>query len=178
MKTIIITGTPGTGKSTLSKQLVKILNFTYLDVNKIIIKHNLSVGLDKKRRSKIINIKKLNKALIKEIKDNKYAINKRLIKKTEKKLKNGLIIDSHLSHYLPKKYVDLCIVAKCNLKNLKNRLKKKKYSTTFCVDEVCYRKSIVFELALCLIGLAMIFRVLFVGFSAKDKKIKAPIAMD
>ena len=45
-----------------------------------------------------------------------------------KKTKNDIIIDSHLSHYLPRKYVDLCIVTKCDIKVLKNRLKNKKYS--------------------------------------------------
>ena len=49
------------------------------------------------------------------------AINYR---KTEK----GIIIDSHLSHYLPKRHVDLCIVTKCNLKELESRLRNKKYS--------------------------------------------------
>ena len=32
--------------------------------------------------------------------------------------KNGIVIDSHLSHYLSKKFVDLCIVTKCNLTNI------------------------------------------------------------
>jgi len=41
---------------------------------------------------------------------------------------NNIIIDSHLSHYLPKKYVDLCIVIKCDIKELKKRLEKRKYS--------------------------------------------------
>ena len=50
------------------------------------------------------------------------------IKNNNKNIKNGLVIDSHLSHYLPKKYVDLCIVVKCELKELERRLKKKKYS--------------------------------------------------
>ncbi|GAF74200.1 unnamed protein product, partial [marine sediment metagenome] len=34
----------------------------------------------------------------------------------------------HLSHYLPKKYIDLCIITKCNLKTLEKRLKKKRYN--------------------------------------------------
>ena len=33
-----------------------------------------------------------------------------------------------MSHYLPKKYVDLCIVTKCGLKKLKKRLEKRKYN--------------------------------------------------
>lgn len=116
MKTFIITGTPGTGKTTLAKALSKKLNYKYIDVNKIVNKYNISEGYDKKRKTKIVDIKKLNKYLLIEI--NKAKSNE----------SNGIIIDSHLSHYLPKKYVDLCIVAKCNLKTLKKRLKKKKYS--------------------------------------------------
>jgi adenylate kinase len=52
---------------------------------------------------------------------NKSLIN--LIKSS----KESIIIDSHLSHYLPKKYVDLCIVTKCSLKILEKRLKKRGY---------------------------------------------------
>ena len=40
------------------------------------------------------------------------------------------MIDSHLSHYLPPKYVSLCIVTKCELKNLEKRLKKRGYVQT------------------------------------------------
>ena len=117
MKTIIITGTPSTGKTTLSKKLTKRLNFYYIDVSKIISKYKLSEGYDKKRKTKIVDVKKLNKFLILEIKN---------FKKKNKKYR-GLIIDSHLSHYLPRKYVDLCIITKCDIKELNKRLKKKKY---------------------------------------------------
>jgi len=113
MKVIIVTGSVGTGKTTISKKLAEKLNFDYVDVNRIIKKYDVSEGYDKKRKTKIIDTKKLNKVLIKEI--------KKLIKK-------GIIIDSHLSHYLPKKYVDLCIVTKCNLKVLEKRFKKRRYS--------------------------------------------------
>ena len=114
MKKIIVTGSVGTGKTSLAKALSKKLNYNYIDVNKIISKYNLSEGYDKKRKTKIIDIKKLNNYLIKEIKNSKNN--------------KGIIIDSHFSHYLPKKYIDLCIVTKCNLKILEKRLKKRKYS--------------------------------------------------
>ena len=171
MKVIIVTGTPGTGKTTLSKKLAKKLDFSYLDVNETIKKYKLSEGYDKKRKTKIVDVKKLNRALIKEISIIKNSLNKTpisknwsknsikkisLIKfnkikytrkskifgvlkisdfhdneiksmKNHKNIKNGIIVDSHLSHYLPKRYVDLCIVAKCGLKELERRLKKKKY---------------------------------------------------
>lgn len=118
MKVIIITGSVGTGKTALAKKLTRKMNFVYMDVNKIIKKYRLSEWYDTKRKTKIIDTKKLNKALIKEI--NNF--------KNNKNTKNGIIIDSHLSHYLPKKYVNLCIITKCGLKELERRLKKKNYS--------------------------------------------------
>ncbi|MEK6943310.1 MAG: AAA family ATPase [Nanoarchaeota archaeon] len=114
MKTIAVTGTPGTGKTTISKKLAKITGFCYIDVNQLITKYKIYEGYDKKRKTKLVDTKKLNQSLIKEI---------NTIKKSKKY--GGIIIDSHLSHYLPKKYITFCIVAKCNIKELSKRMKKK-----------------------------------------------------
>jgi len=133
MKVIIISGTPGTGKTTLAKKLAKKLDFEYIDINKIIKKYGLSGGYDKKRKCEVVDIKKLNKRLIKTINQykklslKKKSINKESLRKIKNKIK-GLIIDSHLSHYLPPRYIDLCVITKCNLRILQKRLKKKHYS--------------------------------------------------
>ncbi len=142
MKIIIVTGTPGTGKTLLSGKLAGKLNFHYIDANDIVRKYKISEGYDKKRKTKLVDANKLNKALIREISGikntNEEATKlqrqknepnkKNSLKKTKNKIIDGIIIDSHLSHYLPKKYVDLCIVTKCNLKLLRKRLRKRKYS--------------------------------------------------
>jgi len=112
--TIIITGSVATGKSIIAKKLAKELKHKYLDVNKLIIKEKLREKYSKKLESYPVDIKKLNKSLIKKIKENKK-----------------IIIDSHLSHYLPKKYVDLCIVTICDIKELKKRLKKRNFDHCF-----------------------------------------------
>lgn len=108
---IAVTGTPGTGKTELAKKIAKKLKLKYLDVNKVIEENRLADSYDKKKKCKVVDVKKLNKVLIKLMKDSK-----------------DLVIDSHLSHFLPKKYVDLCVVAKCDLKLLKKRLEKRGYS--------------------------------------------------
>ncbi|MBD3355413.1 AAA family ATPase [Candidatus Woesearchaeota archaeon] len=114
---IVISGTPGTGKTTLAKKLMNILNYPLLDVKDFIKEKNLAESYDQKRKTNIIDIKKLNKEIIKEI------------KKVQKQHKlPGIIIESHLSHYLPKKYVDLCIITKTDIKTLKKRLQKRDYS--------------------------------------------------
>lgn len=108
---IIVTGTPGTGKTTYSKKLATQKKLKYLDVTKLIKDNKIFEKYDKKMDCVLVDIKKLNKELIKIIKKEKR-----------------LVIDSHLSHYIPCKYVDLCIVTKCALKTLEKRLKKRKYS--------------------------------------------------
>lgn len=113
MKVICVTGTPGAGKTTIAKKLAEKYQFHYLDVNKLIAKNKLAEGFDEKRKTKIVDIQKLNRILINYIKENKSK---------------GIIIDSHLSHYLPKKYVSLVFVAKCDIKELNKRLKKRRYS--------------------------------------------------
>lgn len=108
---IIVTGTPGTKKTTLAKAIAKKYKLKYVDVNKVIKENNLREKYDRKRKTWEIDTEKLNKALLEIIKKNKK-----------------IVIDSHLIHYLPKRYVDLCIVTKCDLKELEKRLKKRKYS--------------------------------------------------
>lgn len=112
MKTIIVSGTPGTGKTELAKALAKKLNYNYVDVNKLIKENHLSDGYDNKRKCEIIDTGKLAKFLVDIIKNSK----------------ENLVIDSHLAHYLPSKYIDLCIITKCGLKQLKKRLEKKGYN--------------------------------------------------
>lgn len=120
VKIVIITGSVGTGKTIVAKKLAKKYKAEYLDVNKVIEEHNLSEEYDKKRKCKVIDTDKLNKVLIRIIKSSKKI----------------LVIDSHLSHFLPPKYVDLCIVTKCNINELKKRLKKRGYSKTKIEENV------------------------------------------
>lgn len=134
MKIIIITGTPGTGKTVLAKKLANLLNFTYIDVNQIIKSNKLKSNYDKKRSTYIINTNKLNRILIS------------LVKNTNK----SLIIDSHLSHYLPSKLVDLCIVTKCDLKVLIKRLreearKKKDFKESDRIRDLIKSKGFIIE---------------------------------
>jgi len=119
-KAIIVTGTPGTGKTTVAKNIAKLLKYDYIDVNDVISENKLSEGYDSKRRCKIVDTKKLNKILGKQIKNSKKKA----------------VIDSHLSHYMPVELVDICVVTKCDLKLLSMRLKKRGYPESKIKDNL------------------------------------------
>ena len=112
---IACTGVPTTGKTFVAKAIAKKIKADYLDVNTFIAKNKLIEGYDKTLNTSLVDIKKLTKKILP-------------ILKQYKKEKKSLVIDSHLSHYLPARYVDLCIVITCNLKTLKKRLQRRKYS--------------------------------------------------
>lgn len=111
VKVICVSGSVGTGKTFVAKKITKILKANYVNITDFIKKNKLGI-YNKKYRSYEVDIKTLNKELIKLI----------------KKSKSNIIIDGHLSHYLPKKYVNLCIICTCDIKKLKKRLEKRKYS--------------------------------------------------
>lgn len=113
VKAIIVTGTPGTGKTTIAKEIAKILSAKYIDVHKLILNKNLPEGYDKSRKCLIVDEKNIKKEI------------ETMIKRSDK----VLVIDSHLSHFISPKNVAKCIITKCSdLKELKRRLKRRKYS--------------------------------------------------
>ena len=151
MKVIAITGTPGTGKTTIARRMSKEKGCKYVDITKLVKENKLYDGYDRKKKADDVDVKKLNKFLIKMILSEKYKTQERPSlsgRRTQenqrfsghRKLKLSceckafscetkcLVIDSHLSHYLPARYVDLCIVTKTDLKKLKKRLEKRGYS--------------------------------------------------
>ena len=120
MKTIIVTGSVGSGKTTFAKKLSDYLEFKYVDVNEVIKLNNLGEGYDKQKECLIVDSVKLGKVL------------DGLIDKNN----SGLVIDSHMSHYVNPKNVDLCVVTKCDLKVLKKRLESRGYSKQKIKDNI------------------------------------------
>jgi len=111
-KIIAITGTPGTGKTYIAKRLSLLLDYTYLNGSKLVKTAKLIEFTDKKRRTAVVDTSKFSNAVL----------------KVSHNSSKTLIVDSHLSHFLPSKSVALCIVLSCNLKTLEKRLIKKRFN--------------------------------------------------
>jgi len=107
---IIVTGTPCTGKSTLARELALELKYEYVDVSLLV--KDICSEFDDERDCLVVDVTRLNELLIAKMSKNKK-----------------LVIDSHLSHHIDPKYIDVCIVCKCELKELKKRLKARGYSS-------------------------------------------------
>lgn len=124
----IVSGTPGTGKSVFAKKLAKKNKLLYVDVTRIIKQDKIYEYYDRKQKAYVVDIKKLNKKLILLISSFENSPGKNFGQPDKKSKYNGLVIDSHLSHFLPQKYVDVCYITRCSLKTLEKRLKKRNYS--------------------------------------------------
>jgi len=102
---IAITGTPGTGKTSISKVLQES-NYEIVDLNKVACEEDFLIGKDEKRDSSIVDIKKFDDFVKKNYSGS-----------------NIVFIEGHLSHLL--KNVDKVIVLRCHPDQLRKNLSKK-----------------------------------------------------
>ena len=96
---IAISGTPGTGKHTLAKELARKTNYEILDLNRI---------LKKGAKEREVTLKEVNEAFQKNKKDN-------------------LLVISHLSHFIRSKSINFVIVLRTDPLILIKRLEKRGY---------------------------------------------------
>lgn len=106
---VVITGTPGTGKTAIAQALAKKLDYGLIDIKKIVNAHGI-YKIEKKE--KVVDLKKLETALLGEIK--KCSI-------------KGSIIEGHLACEI-KLPADFVFVLRCHPKTLRKRLKERRYT--------------------------------------------------
>jgi adenylate kinase len=109
---IVVTGTPGTGKTSLCKYIVeRNSEWTHLDLGKFAAKTKSVIGYDFSLKTKIVDTSVLKRTL------GKYVSNS-----IEKGIK--LLIDGHYAAEVsPSKHVNYCIVLRCRPDVLWLRLK-------------------------------------------------------
>jgi len=99
---ISISGTPGTGKTTVAELLAKKTGWKLVRLNELAKQGSFYSGYDPIRHVPVIDVKRL---------------------KTEiRKMKGNLILEAHYSHEIPS---DLVIILRTNPKVLRKRMRKK-----------------------------------------------------
>ncbi|MHA1476249.1 MAG: adenylate kinase family protein [Promethearchaeota archaeon] len=111
-KLYLLSGTPGTGKTTVANML-EDRNFFIISIGDFVIQHNLYDDEDKKRDTKIINEDKINTFF------SKYLDNTIISK--------PIIIESHYADIIEIPS-ELAIIIRCHPKILEKRLQFRDYS--------------------------------------------------
>jgi adenylate kinase len=116
MKVIIISGTPGCGKTSVAKELSNLIGGRIISLNELATSDDFSFDFDEERKTTIVDFKIFLPVVLKKIKE---------IKKINPSF---LIIESHFSDIIPNKYIDFAFVLRCNPDELEKRLKEKSYN--------------------------------------------------
>ena len=108
-KAVVILGSPGTGKTTLARNLAKHFNVEYIDISKLAEETGFILGVDQKRDTKIADIDRLVTHLLQKI----AAAPK------------GIIVEGHYADIIPSKDVSVAIVLRTSPETLSLKLKNR-----------------------------------------------------
>jgi len=124
MKIIIISGTPGCGKTSVANKLSKFIDTKTISLNELAVSGDFSFDYDSERKTYIVDFQIFLPYVIK------------IIKKIKVNNPRFLIIESHFSDIIPNKYIDYVFILRCDPDELAKRLKKKNYDLNKITENV------------------------------------------
>jgi len=111
-KAILVTGTPGVGKTTVSHKLASKLDALYIGITELVKKQKLITSVDEERKTLIADTEKVSKQL------------QEILAKAE----GSIIIEGHYAvDVVPKKDVNTVFVLRRDPRELKRALEKRGY---------------------------------------------------
>jgi adenylate kinase len=118
---IVVTGTPGVGKSQFSHLLAKKTGAIHVDIGKVTLDEGFTLGMDPIRLTKIADLEKISSWIGKSIRESRKDV----------------IVDGHYaSAIVPKELVRLAIVLRCEPSELLRRLRKKQFPKRKALENV------------------------------------------
>jgi adenylate kinase len=115
MKILVISGTPGTGKTSVAKRISELISVEVISLNELVISKNFTLKYDEKRETQVIDIEKILPYIIEQI--------NRL--KTENI--EYLIIEGHFADIIPDEIIDYAFILRCDPDELSKRLNERGY---------------------------------------------------
>ncbi|KAL3105950.1 hypothetical protein niasHT_025007 [Heterodera trifolii] len=109
---VLVTGTPGTGKSTLAKKVAQNVGMEYIDTTSIIKEREFYAEYDAQLDTHVLN----EDALLDHLEE-RFGSDA-----------GGLILDYHCAEMFPKRWFDLVIILRCATDSLFDRLTERGYS--------------------------------------------------
>jgi len=110
---IVVTGTPGVGKTRFSRVLAKKLEATYIDLGLLATREKLTIGFDEVRQTYIVDTKRMAKAL----------------KEALRCSCGNVVLDGHFAtDMVLSESLDTVFVLRCHPEKLKRRLRRRKVS--------------------------------------------------
>ncbi len=110
-KIIVVSGTPGTGKTLLAKRLAEKLRACYVNLSNVVIEKKLYIEYDADRNTFVVDEERVREYL------------RRMAQECEL-----IIVDSHYGEISPKELVDKIIVLRLDPVELEKRLKDRGWS--------------------------------------------------
>lgn len=124
---IIITGTPGVGKTTHCEQLAERTGLRHLSVNKVVKDKACHEGWDEEYQSWIVDEDKVSPLVASTRLGNQSAdLADQLLDAIEDDAKEGgCIVDWHACDLFPRSWIDLVVVLRVDSSTLFDRLKER-----------------------------------------------------
>ena len=111
-KVILVTGTPGVGKTVVAHKLASKLDALYVGITELVKTENLFTNVDEERKTLIADTEKVSKKL----------------QETIAKSKGNIIIEGHYADVTPNKEVTTVFVLRRDPHKLKSVLEKRGYN--------------------------------------------------
>ena len=106
---LVVTGTPGTGKTAIAKSLARQIHANYLSLTALVKDERLYTMVDPQRQTRVVDMRRTREWLRKSLKWSKALT----------------VLDTHLSDVAPRGCVGKVIVLRCHPRVLEKRLRSR-----------------------------------------------------
>ncbi len=153
-RVIVITGTPGVGKSSVAEELSRELKARLISVGDLVVREKLYSGYDEERKTYVADLSK---------------VRERIQELVRQSAEDVVIIEGHYAQLVAPDDVEMVVVLRCEPNELERRLRKAGYSDEKVSENV---RAEILDVCLCesveRYGGSKIFEVNTTGKSPKD----------